>query len=176
MSSDAGEPEREAVIVTERLSRRFGDLVAVSEVSLEVYRGEIFGVLGPNGAGKSTMIRMLCGILDPTSGRGTVVGFDSLRSRKDQRAHRLHDPALQLVRRPDGPGKSRVLRRHLRRARREKQARIDVVLERSGLVAEDIRSQVRSPAGGNSASRWPAPPFIRPRSCFWTNPRRGSTR
>jgi ABC-2 type transport system ATP-binding protein len=67
---------REAVIVTEHLSRRFGDLVAVRDATLTVYRGEIFGVLGPNGAGKSTTIRMLCGILDPTSGRGQVVGYE----------------------------------------------------------------------------------------------------
>ena len=66
----------DAIIRTDRLSRRFGDLVAVRDVSLEVSRGEIFGVLGPNGAGKSTTIRMLCGILDPTGGSGTVVGFD----------------------------------------------------------------------------------------------------
>jgi ABC-2 type transport system ATP-binding protein len=66
----------EPVIVTERLSRRFGDLVAVRDVSFEVHAGEIFGVLGPNGAGKSTTIRMLCGILDPSSGEGRVVGFD----------------------------------------------------------------------------------------------------
>ena len=69
----------EKVIVTRGLSRRFGDLVAVRDVSLEVERGEIFGVLGPNGAGKSTTIRMLCGILDPSSGEGTVVGFDIRR-------------------------------------------------------------------------------------------------
>jgi len=67
------------VIVTRGLSRRFGELVAVRDVSLEVLRGEIFGVLGPNGAGKSTTIRMLCGILDPSSGEGTVVGFDIRR-------------------------------------------------------------------------------------------------
>ncbi|HTE55995.1 MAG TPA: ABC transporter ATP-binding protein [Kofleriaceae bacterium] len=64
------------IIVTEHLSRRFGDLVAVADVSLSVPRGEIFGVLGPNGAGKSTTIRMLCGILDPSGGRGTVIGYD----------------------------------------------------------------------------------------------------
>jgi ABC-2 type transport system ATP-binding protein len=64
------------VIVAEHLSRRFGDLWAVRDVSLTVQRGEIFGVLGPNGAGKSTTIRMLCGILDPTGGHGRVVGFD----------------------------------------------------------------------------------------------------
>jgi ABC-2 type transport system ATP-binding protein len=69
----------ELIIETERLSRRFGELIAVRDLSLSVRRGEIFGVLGPNGAGKSTTIRMLCGILDPTSGRGTVVGFDIAR-------------------------------------------------------------------------------------------------
>jgi ABC-2 type transport system ATP-binding protein len=53
--------------------------MAVRDVSLEVNRGEIFGVLGPNGAGKSTTIRMLCGILDPTGGSGTVVGYDIAR-------------------------------------------------------------------------------------------------
>jgi ABC-2 type transport system ATP-binding protein len=70
------ESDREVVIETEHLSRRFGDLVAVRDVSFKVYRGEIFGVLGPNGAGKSTTIRMLCGILDPSGGVGRVVGFD----------------------------------------------------------------------------------------------------
>jgi ABC-2 type transport system ATP-binding protein len=69
----------EAIVQTEHLSRRFGDLVAVRDVTLEVRRGEIFGVLGPNGAGKSTTIRMLCGILDPSGGRGTVVGYDIAR-------------------------------------------------------------------------------------------------
>jgi ABC-2 type transport system ATP-binding protein len=71
--------EAELVIETDRLSRRFGDLWAVRDVSLGVRRGEIFGVLGPNGAGKSTTIRMLCGILDPTGGQGRVVGFDIAR-------------------------------------------------------------------------------------------------
>ena len=64
------------VIIADHLSRKFGSLWAVRDVSLRVERGEIFGVLGPNGAGKSTTIRMLCGILDPTSGNGSVVGHD----------------------------------------------------------------------------------------------------
>ncbi|MCA9581765.1 MAG: ABC transporter ATP-binding protein [Myxococcales bacterium] len=64
------------VVHAEHLSRRFGDLVAVRDVSFDVHRGEIFGVLGSNGAGKSTTIRMLCGLLDPSSGRAEVVGFD----------------------------------------------------------------------------------------------------
>jgi ABC-2 type transport system ATP-binding protein len=72
-------PDRAPIIYTEHLSRRFGELVAVKDVSLDVRPGEIFGVLGPNGAGKSTTIRMLCGILDPTGGHGTVVGYDIAR-------------------------------------------------------------------------------------------------
>jgi ABC-2 type transport system ATP-binding protein len=72
-------PAVSPIIRTEHLSRRFGSLVAVRDVSLEVRQGEIFGILGPNGAGKSTTIRMLCGILDPSGGRGTVVGFDIAR-------------------------------------------------------------------------------------------------
>ena len=68
-----------SVIVTEGLSKRFGELVAVRDVSIHVEPGEIFGVLGPNGAGKSTLIRMLCGILDPSGGRASVVGFDVAR-------------------------------------------------------------------------------------------------
>ncbi|MGD0201942.1 MAG: ABC transporter ATP-binding protein [Bryobacteraceae bacterium] len=58
------------------LVKRFGDFVAVDRVSLSVARGEIFGFLGPNGAGKSTTIRMLCGLLTPTSGTARVGGFD----------------------------------------------------------------------------------------------------
>ncbi|MBN2123030.1 MAG: ABC transporter ATP-binding protein [Deltaproteobacteria bacterium] len=68
-------PESAAVRV-EGLTRRFGDFVAVNRVHFEVSRGEIFGFLGPNGAGKSTVIRMLCGLLRPTEGGGTVAGFD----------------------------------------------------------------------------------------------------
>ncbi len=61
------------------LTKRFGDFVAVDRVSLEVARGEVFGFLGPNGAGKSTTIRMLCGILPPSDGRGFVLGYDVTR-------------------------------------------------------------------------------------------------
>jgi ABC-2 type transport system ATP-binding protein len=69
--------ERLAVKV-KGLSRRFGDFVAVDKLDLVVPEGQIFGFLGPNGAGKSTTIRMLCGLLLPTGGSGTVGGFDIL--------------------------------------------------------------------------------------------------
>jgi len=65
-----------AMIETDRLSRKFGDLTAVDSVSLNVERGEIFGLLGPNGAGKTTTINMLVTLLPPTSGTAKVNGFD----------------------------------------------------------------------------------------------------
>jgi len=63
-------------VVVESLVKRFGDFVAVDHIDLAVRKGEIFGFLGPNGAGKSTTIRMLCGLLKPTSGRALVAGYD----------------------------------------------------------------------------------------------------
>ena len=66
-------------VVVEDLVRVFGRFVAVDHISFSVPKGEVFGFLGPNGAGKSTTIRMLCGIITPTSGRGAVAGYDILR-------------------------------------------------------------------------------------------------
>jgi ABC-2 type transport system ATP-binding protein len=66
----------DAAIVVDRLSRRFGEFVAVDQVSFDVRRGEVFGFLGANGAGKSTTIRMLCGLLTPSGGRALVDGID----------------------------------------------------------------------------------------------------
>jgi ABC-2 type transport system ATP-binding protein len=63
-------------VVIENLVKRFGDFVAVDHINLAVRKGEVFGFLGPNGAGKSTTIRMLCGLLKPTSGQAMVAGFD----------------------------------------------------------------------------------------------------
>ncbi|MBI3210283.1 MAG: ABC transporter ATP-binding protein [Candidatus Solibacter usitatus] len=63
----------------DKLVKRFGDFVAVDDVSLTVKRGEIFGFLGPNGAGKSTTIRILCALLAPTSGSANVAGYDVAR-------------------------------------------------------------------------------------------------
>lgn len=67
---------KEPVIITEQLSKRFGDFTAVNQISFEVGAGEIFGFLGANGAGKTTAMRMLCGLSVPTSGTATVAGFD----------------------------------------------------------------------------------------------------
>lgn len=72
------EEYRNAVEVHD-LEKRFGNFTAVNKINFQVAKGEVFGFLGPNGAGKSTTIRMLCGILSPTSGSGQVGGFDIYR-------------------------------------------------------------------------------------------------
>jgi ABC-2 type transport system ATP-binding protein len=74
-------------IVVKNLSRHFGDFKAVDNISFTVKRGEIFGFLGPNGAGKSTTIRMLNGLLLPTSGEGSVGGFDIIRENEQIKQH-----------------------------------------------------------------------------------------
>src|SRR5215475_8165109 len=66
----------EIAIATEKLTRRFGELVAVDGINLQVEAGQFFGFLGPNGAGKSTTIKMLTGLLAPTSGRVSLLGMD----------------------------------------------------------------------------------------------------
>ncbi len=78
MASQAPAPASVAIDV-QHLTRRFGDFVAVNDVSFQVGTGEIFGFLGSNGAGKSTTIRMLCGLLAPTAGTATVGGVDVSR-------------------------------------------------------------------------------------------------
>ena len=65
-----------SLIVTQALVKRYGDKMAVNNVSLEVQAGEVFGFLGPNGAGKTTTIKMIVGLLQPTSGTVQVAGFD----------------------------------------------------------------------------------------------------
>lgn len=63
-------------ITVDHLEKKFGDFVAVNKITFSVKKGEIFGFLGANGSGKSTTIRMLCGIITPTSGSGSVAGYD----------------------------------------------------------------------------------------------------
>jgi ABC-2 type transport system ATP-binding protein len=70
------------VIAVEGLTRRYGATQALAGVDFSVYRGELFGIVGPDGAGKTTLIQSLCAILDPTAGRVTVLGLDSVRDAK----------------------------------------------------------------------------------------------
>jgi ABC-2 type transport system ATP-binding protein len=75
------------VVVVKNLERRFGSFIAVNRISFAVKQGEIFGFLGPNGAGKSTTIRILCGILAPSGGSGTVAGFDIRQEAEKIKTH-----------------------------------------------------------------------------------------
>lgn len=77
----------ETVIKTNKLTKRFGDFVAVDEISFDVHKGEIFGFLGANGAGKTTAMRMLCGLSFPTSGEATVAGFDVFTQPEEIKKH-----------------------------------------------------------------------------------------
>jgi ABC-type multidrug transport system ATPase subunit len=69
----------DSVIQVKDLTRRFGKMTAVDKVNMEIEEGDIFGFLGPNGSGKTTLIRMLCGLLHPSSGSGTVLGHDIVK-------------------------------------------------------------------------------------------------
>lgn len=145
-------PASPPIIETEHLARRFGNLVAVRDVSLSVARGEIFGVLGPNGAGKSTTIRMLCGILDPTGGRGTVVGFDIQRD-----AERIKQSIGYMTQR-FSLYEDLTVRENLAFyagiygvPRGARKARVDDVLDRSGLVSR--ASQIAGTLSGGWKQR-----------------------
>jgi len=76
----------EYIIETQNITKKYNDFTAVNSVNLKVPRNSVYGVLGPNGAGKTTLISMLCTILHPTSGKGTVNGFDVSKNPKEVRA------------------------------------------------------------------------------------------
>ncbi len=152
MSAPATTSRREVAIETQGLSRRFGSRWAVRDVSLRVQRGEIFGVLGPNGAGKSTMIRMLCGILDPTAGTGTVVGFDIARE-----AERIKERIGYMTQR-FSLYEDLTVRENLvfyagiyGIGRRERQRRIEASIEQAGLA--ERRDQICGTLSGGWKQR-----------------------
>jgi ABC-2 type transport system ATP-binding protein len=140
------------IIHTEHLSRTFGKLVAVRDLSLDVRAGEIFGILGPNGAGKSTTIRMLCGILDPTSGSGTVAGCDIVRE-----AERIKERIGYMTQRFSLYEDLTVLENLSFYAGiygvplRSRRARVDAVLESMGLT--DRRRQLAGTLSGGWKQR-----------------------
>ena len=72
------------VVQTEHLTKKFGSFTAVDDINMSIEEGQVYGFLGPNGAGKSTTIRMLCGLLAPTSGRGLVLGLDLAQTAEAQ--------------------------------------------------------------------------------------------
>ncbi len=77
----------DAVVRVSHLTKTFGPVKAVQDVSFDIHSGELFGILGPNGSGKTTTIRMLCGLMTPTSGSATVAGFDVATRPDSVKAH-----------------------------------------------------------------------------------------
>jgi ABC-2 type transport system ATP-binding protein len=75
--------KKEIVIETDALTKQFGNFKAVDAITFSVHAGEIFGFLGANGAGKTTAMRMLCGLLSPTSGKATIAGFDIYKQNEE---------------------------------------------------------------------------------------------
>jgi ABC-2 type transport system ATP-binding protein len=87
-------PIHDVVVQAAALTRTFGDLTAVNQVTLTIYQGEIFGLIGPNGAGKSTLIKMLTTLLPPTSGSAAVAGCDIVTQPAEVRRHIGYVPQL----------------------------------------------------------------------------------
>jgi ABC-2 type transport system ATP-binding protein len=154
-------------VMLENLVKRFGDFVAVDNVSLQIKRGEIFGFLGPNGAGKSTVIRILCGLLTPTSGRATVGGRDVATQAEEIRRNigymsqkfSLYDDLTVEENIEFFGGMYGVSPKAL-------PARRDYVLRMAGL--EDRRKSMTT-ADGSSDWRWAARFCTSRRFCFWTS-------
>lgn len=125
-----------AAIRTERLTKQFGDVAAVRDVSMEVAEGEVFGFLGPNGAGKSTTINMLLDFIRPTSGEISVLGYDP---RSEPSAVREHLGIL-----PEGYSLYDRLtaRKHIKFAvdLEESNDDLDAILNRVGLAADADRA------------------------------------
>ena len=141
---DERAPAGEIRIVADRLTKRFGDFVAVNAVSFEARRGEIIGFLGPNGAGKSTTIRILCGLLRPSGGRAEVAGFDVARfPEASAREHRLHVAEVLALRRSFGDGESALLRRRLWGQGRAPRGAAEVRHRHGGAQGRDGRARRR---------------------------------
>jgi len=140
------------VVVAEHLSRRFGSLQAVQDVTLQVEAGEIFGVLGPNGAGKSTTIRMLCGLLDPSGGSARVVGYDVAREPEQVKARIGYmTQRFSLYEDLDVRQNLAFYAAIYGVPRRERRARIDTVVDKTGL--RNRRSQVAGTLSGGWKQR-----------------------
>jgi branched-chain amino acid transport system ATP-binding protein len=98
LEAQVGEPDRQAVLQADGLSKSFGGLKAVQDVSFRVYAGEILAVIGPNGAGKTTLLNLLSGVYRPSAGTLHLLGRDMTRSSMEARCHAGLGRAFQIVR------------------------------------------------------------------------------
>lgn len=129
-----------AMIETRKLTKRYGDLVAVDELDLTIQEGEIFGLLGPNGAGKTTTILMLLGLTEPTSGEVRVLGEDATRHPRRVKSFTGYLPdSVGFYDQLTGRENLRFTARLNRLPEREAEERIDLLLRQVGL--EDAGDQ-----------------------------------
>ncbi len=161
-------------VTTDRLTRRFGSFVAVNEVSLQVARGEVFGFLGPNGSGKTTTIRMLCGLLTPSSGSGRVLGLDIAR---DQEAIRRQ---IGYMSQKFSLYSDLTARENLTfyadvygLPRTQRAARIDALLDLAGLRGHDRTLTAELPGGWRQRLALACAIVHRPRVLFLDEPTSG---
>src|ERR1019366_57677 len=135
-------------VLTQALTRRFGELVAVDRLDLEIASGIIFGLLGPNGAGKSTTVKMLTTLLPPSSGRATVAGHDIVREPAAVRRQIGYVPQLISADGALSGYENLLLSAKLYDVpRKEQAARIDDALQFMGLT-DAARAMVRTYSGG----------------------------
>lgn len=135
------------MIEASRLTRRFGDLVAVDDVSLSVGKGETFGLLGPNGAGKTTTISMLCGVLSPDSGSVRIGGQDDPTVPQVRRQIGVAPQSLALYEELSGEENLRVFGALYGLGHARLRERVDAALEFAGLT-ERRKDRVSAYSGG----------------------------
>jgi len=136
------------MIVAQHLTKTFGHLVAVDDVTVSVSNGEIFGLIGANGAGKSTLVKIFATLLTPTSGTASVAGFDTMRQSAEVRRHIGYVPQL-LSADGDLTGRENMLLSARLYATRggERKRRIDEALSAMGLAEAQDRL-VKTYSGG----------------------------
>ncbi len=155
-----------AAIVLDHLTKQYGQQTVVNQLSFTVERGEIFGFLGPNGSGKTTTIKMLCGLLQPTSGTASVNGFDIHKEAEQVRRsigymsqqfslykNLTVEQNIDFYAELYGLGAEKSLRR-----------KADV-LQITGLIGQERKRHPVFQGDGNSGSPLPAPSFTNRRLC-----------
>jgi ABC-2 type transport system ATP-binding protein len=153
-----------AAILAEGLGRRFGDIVAVDGVDLEVPAGTVLGLLGPNGAGKTTIVRILTTILRPDRGRATVLGLDVARQPQAVRT------VIGLAGQYAAVDENLTGRENLRMVGRLTHQRREVIAPRADELLARFGQSAPTRAGCAAGSTWPPPWSTGRRSCSSTSP------